>query len=71
MNSFINTLLAALAAAVVIHRLTGWLNALIVIPVIVVMVWLLIRTAGDGRRAMSICAEDSTDNHKATGGRND
>lgn len=57
MNDFINILLAALALAIFVQRLTGRLNALIVIPVVAVMAWLLIRTRGDGRRAMRICAE--------------
>ena len=56
-----NTLLAALAAAVLIHLITGWSPALVVIPLYAVIIRLTVSTWGDGLRAMRLCGEDDRD----------
>ena len=56
-----NTLLTALAAAIILHRLTGWTPGLIVIPLFAAVAYLFVSTWGDGARAMRICAEDTDD----------
>ena len=64
-NVFANTLLAVLAMAVICHRLTGRLNAFIILTLIWAIVYLCVWTAGDGRRALAFCEEDdkATDNN--------
>ena len=54
-------MIAALAAAAIICRLTGRLNAFVVLPMFAVIVWLIVRTGKDGLRAMRICAEGGDD----------
>ena len=54
-----NIIPAVLGAAVLIHRLTGRLNAFVVLTALAFLVWLIVSTWGDGRRAMRVCAEES------------
>ena len=53
-------------ASVALHLLTGWDNILILLPMLVIIVWLIANTWGDGLRALRICAEESeVDDHAA------
>ena len=51
-DRILNIVLAVLAVTVLVHRLTGWDNALIMIPLFAVIVGFFVWTHGDGRRAL-------------------
>ena len=58
-DRILNIVLAVLAVTVLVHRLTGWDNALIMIPLFAVIVGFFVWTHGDGRRALEANKEDA------------
>ena len=47
-----DTMLAALIAAALTVRLTGRLNAVVVLLLLAALIWMIVSTRGDGARAL-------------------
>lgn len=59
-DRILNIVLAVLAVTVIVHRLTGWDNALIIIPLLSVIGGLFAWTHGEGRSALEANKEDAS-----------